>query len=128
MSSVMPKFGPGAELDDFRATRRSGPRRIAWGAAALAALALLLVIVNILLGLLNQSLRAGVQHRAAFLTQTAALGRIDDQLIVAIASKAAASHDPALDALLKRAGVTYRINPKATTVARKAVAPKAGTP
>ncbi len=113
MSSVMPKFGPGAELDDAPGSRWIGAGIMAWVAAALAGLVLLLVIANILLGLWDRSSQVGVQHRAAFLTQTVSLGRIDDQLIIAIATEAAASHDPALDALLKRASVSYRIDHKA---------------
>jgi hypothetical protein len=110
MSTTLPQFSPGAELDRAVTSRPNRLDRMRWCCIALAGIGLILVITNIALGLLNQGLQTAVQRRQAFIAQTAPIGRIDNALIVAIASKAAADHDAKLNATLKQAGVTYRIN------------------
>lgn len=113
MSVILPQFAQGAELDKAKVAQRRGYRWLGWVGVGLAALGLALVIGNVGLGAADGGLRTAVQRRQVFIAQTAALGRIDNALIIATARRAASGHDAALNAILKRAGVTYRVTPPA---------------
>ena len=82
-----------------------------WVAAWLAGAAVLLVVVNCGLELMDAAARADVGRRQAFIAQTAEIGRIDNALIRALALQAAGHHDAKIAALLKRAGITYQLHP-----------------
>jgi hypothetical protein len=80
-------------------------------AGALAALVLLLVLVNIVLDLANAGVQADVNRRQSFINQNAAVMNIDNALVRALATAAATNKDTQIDDALKRAGVTYTLNP-----------------
>jgi ribosomal protein L12E/L44/L45/RPP1/RPP2 len=80
-------------------------------AGALAALALLLVLVNIALELTNGGEQAKVNQRQVFINQNAAVMNVDNALIRALATAAVTNKDAQIDDVLKRAGVTYTQTP-----------------
>jgi hypothetical protein len=80
-------------------------------AGKLAALALLLVLLNMALELANAGTKAEVNRRQAFIQQNAEVLNIDNALIRAPAMAAAANKDTQIDDALKRAGVTYTLTP-----------------
>jgi hypothetical protein len=93
-------------------------------AGALAALALLLVLVNIALELGNAGTQAEVNRRQAFIQQNAEVMNVDNALIRALATAAAANKDTRIDDALKRAGVTYTLTPPAQAAAAPSVPAK----
>jgi hypothetical protein len=78
-------------------------------AGALAALALLLVLVNIVLELANGGTQAEVNQRQAYINQNAAVMNVDNALIRALANAAVSHKDAQIEDALKRASVTYTL-------------------
>jgi hypothetical protein len=72
---------------------------------ALAALVLLLVVVNILLSLGNQSLRAEVSERQQFITQSIQLESLHREIVTVLATVALKSKDDQLKNLLAAQGI-----------------------
>jgi hypothetical protein len=72
----------------------------------LAALMLLLVLVNILLGFGNQSLRAEVGERQQFITQTLQLEALQREIVTVLATVALKTKDEPLKSLLASQGVS----------------------
>lgn len=98
------------------------PSRLSSAAAWIAAAGALLVVVNIAFELIDTNAQAEVNRRQAFITQTAAVDRIDNTLIRALAELAATRHDKEIAALLQRAGITYQLHPAAAATASPATA------
>ncbi|MEA2658914.1 MAG: hypothetical protein QOF64_1510 [Candidatus Binatota bacterium] len=71
----------------------------------LSALVLLLVIVNMVLALGNQSIQAEVSERQQMLTQTMQLENLNRQLIGVMANLALKTNDEQLKKLLAESGV-----------------------
>ena len=74
-------------------------------ATVLAAVSILLVLVNAGLVLRNQSMQAHVQQRQQAINQAATLARIQQALIQALAITAVRNKDDAVMALLERHGI-----------------------
>jgi hypothetical protein len=73
----------------------------------LAALVLLLVVVNILLSLGNQSLRAEVSERQQFITQSIQLESLHREIVTVLATVALKSKDDQLKNLLAAQGIGF---------------------
>ena len=71
----------------------------------LSALVLLVVIVNILMALGNQSIQAEVSERQQMLTQTIQLETLNRQLIGVLANMALKTNDEQLKKLLAESGI-----------------------
>lgn len=84
-----------------------------WVATALGGLTLVLVIVNGVLFLGNQSRQAEVSARQRFIEQSVEMSRINDQLIHALAKQAIVNHDNRLLDLLGQNGINVSTNPAA---------------
>ena len=97
-------------------------------AGSLAAVALLLVVVNIWLELADGGMQAEVNQRQAFINQNAAVISVDNALIRALATAAASNKDAQIDDALKRAGVTYMLNSPPTQAATPPAAQAAPAP
>jgi hypothetical protein len=77
----------------------------------LAALMLVLVLVNILLGFGNQSLRAEVGERQQFITQSLQLEGLQREIITVLATVALKTKDEPLKSLLASQGISLDPTP-----------------
>jgi len=71
----------------------------------LSVLILLLVIVNIVIGLGNQSIQAEIGERQQMIAQTIQLENLNRQLITVLANLALKTNDEALKKLLAESGI-----------------------
>jgi cell division protein FtsL len=71
----------------------------------LASLILVLVIINIILGLGNQSIQAEVSERQQIIAQTLQLETLNRQLIGVLANMAIKTNDEALKKILADSGI-----------------------
>src|SRR5947199_10372947 len=78
----------------------------------LAALTLILVAVNILLSLGNQSLRVDVSQRQQFIAQSMQLEGLHQEIVTALASIAVRNNDEQLKGLLASQGINLGANPE----------------
>jgi hypothetical protein len=81
---------------------------------SLAVLVLLLVTVNILIGLGNQSIQAEVGERQQMIAQTMQLENLNRQLITVLANLALKTNDEQLKKLLAESGINLSAGPEAT--------------
>jgi len=79
----------------------------------LAGLLLVLVLVNVLLSLGNQSLRVEVGERQQFITQTIQLEGLHREIVAALASSAVKNNDEQLKSLLASQGISLVGDPRA---------------
>ena len=79
----------------------------------LAVLALVLVVVNIMLSLGNQSAQAEVTERQQFIAQSIQLEQLNRQVVAALANMAMKSNDEKLKNLLASSGVNIGPAPAA---------------
>jgi len=77
----------------------------------LAALTLILVAVNILLSLGNESLRVDVSQRQQFIAQSMQLEGLHREIVTALASIAVRNNDEQLKGLLASQGINLGANP-----------------
>jgi hypothetical protein len=77
----------------------------------LAALMLVLVLVNIVLSLGNQSLRAEVNERQQFIAQSIQLEGLHREIITALATVALKTNDEQLKSLLVSQGISFNPSP-----------------
>ncbi len=75
--------------------------------AALAVVMLIFVLVNILLSLGNQSLRAEVNERQQFLTQSIQLEGLHREIITVLATVALKTKNDQLKSLLASQGINF---------------------
>src|SRR6266850_699233 len=75
--------------------------------AALGVLMIVLVLVNILLSLGNQSLRAEVNERQQFLTQSIQLEGLHREIITVLATVALKTNNDQLKSLLASQGINF---------------------
>jgi len=78
----------------------------------LAVLILLLVLVNILIGLGNQSLQAEVGERQQVIAQTLQLESLNRQLITVLVNLALKTNDEQLKKLLAESGINLSMGPE----------------
>ena len=78
---------------------------------ALAVLMLVLVVVNILLSLGNQSLRAEVSERQQFITQSIQLESLHREIVTVLATGALKTNDQQLKSLLASQGISFDPTP-----------------
>jgi hypothetical protein len=82
-----------------------------WVMTSLAGISVLLVIVNGVIFLTDQSAQAEVNQRQQFINQSAQLGRVQEGLVRALALSAANNKDDQLRDLLAQFNISYTINP-----------------
>ncbi|MBK6721019.1 MAG: hypothetical protein IPG62_14355 [Sphingomonadales bacterium] len=102
-------------------TERPSASKPDWKPNALALLALVLALANMLQAYLNRGLQAEVLDGQAQLAKAQTLANVDNSLIQLLAKSAAENDDKALRDLLARNGVTF----KANAAAQKAPEPTA---
>ncbi|HWP24207.1 MAG TPA: hypothetical protein VNM15_08550 [Candidatus Binatia bacterium] len=85
----------------------------------LASLILLLVLVNILIGLGNQSIQAEVGERQQMIAQTIQLEALNRQLITVLVNLAFKTNDEQLKKLLAESGVNLSMISEAAPPAKK---------
>jgi hypothetical protein len=85
----------------------------------LSVLVLLLVIVNILIGLGNQSIQAEVGERQQMIAQTIQLENLNRQLITVLANLALKTNDEQLKKLLAESGINLSAEPEPVSPAKK---------
>ena len=73
----------------------------------LAALILVLVVVDVLLGFANQSLRLEVSERQQFIAQSMQLEGLHREIITTLATVALKTDDPKLKDLLASHGISF---------------------
>jgi predicted Holliday junction resolvase-like endonuclease len=78
----------------------------------LAALMLVLVLVNILLGFGNQSLRTEVAERQQFITQSLQLEALQREIVTVLATVALKTKDEPLKSLLASQGISLDPTPQ----------------
>ena len=76
-----------------------------WVSTILSSLILLLVVINIFIGLGNQSIQSEVGERQQVIAQTFQLQTLNGQLINVIANLALKTNDEALKKVLAAAGI-----------------------
>ncbi|MBV8653849.1 MAG: hypothetical protein JO255_20490 [Alphaproteobacteria bacterium] len=86
-----------------------------WVMTSLAGLSVVLVVVNGVIFLTDQSAQAEVNQRQQFINQSAQLGRVQEGLIRALALSAANNKDDQLRDLLAQFNISYTINPPPAT-------------
>jgi hypothetical protein len=79
----------------------------------LSVLILLLVLVNILIGLGNQSLQAEVGERQQIIAQTMQLEALNRQLITVLVNLAMKTNDEQLKKVLAESGINLSMGPEA---------------
>jgi predicted Holliday junction resolvase-like endonuclease len=79
----------------------------------LSVLILLLVLVNILIGLGNQSLQAEVGERQQVIAQTMQLEALNRQLITVLVNLAMKTNDEQLKKVLAESGINLSMGPEA---------------
>ena len=84
----------------------------------LSVLVLLLVLVNIFIGIGNQSLQAEVSERQQLISQTMQLEALNRQLINVLANLALKTNDQALMGVLAAAGINLQAPPEAKPPAK----------
>ena len=77
----------------------------------LAALILVLVVVDVLLGFGNQSLRLEVSERQQFIAQSMQLEGLHREIITTLATVALKTNDEKLKALLASQGISFGAEP-----------------
>jgi hypothetical protein len=77
----------------------------------LAALILVLVFVDILLGLGNQSLRVEVSERQQFIAQSMQLEGLHREIVTTLATVALKTNDDKLKGLLASQGISFGADP-----------------
>lgn len=90
-----------------------------WLMTSLAGISVVLVVVNGIIFLVNQSAQAEINQRQQFINQSAQLGRVQEGLVRALAQSAANNKDDQLRDLLAQYGVTYTVNPSPAAPAAK---------
>ncbi len=80
-----------------------------WTLNALAGVALVLVIANVVLSREVMALRDDVSARQQYINQTVRLSRVNVQLIQALANAAARTGDTDLRALLAAHGISFTV-------------------
>jgi hypothetical protein len=99
-----------------------------WATTALAAVSVVLVVIDGTLFLGNQARQAEVNQRQLFINQSAQLGRLQEALIRSLAASAVNKGDDQLRDLLAQHGISYTVNPTPTGTANPtAPAPAAAT-
>jgi hypothetical protein len=88
-------------------TRKTRISLTAW-----SALILLLVIVNIIIGLGNQSIQAELAERQQEITQTIQLETLNRQLIAVLANMALKTNDAELKKILAESGINLDAAPE----------------
>lgn len=88
-------------------------------ATACAALILLLVVVNIVIALGNQSIQAEVAERQQEIAQTIQLENLNRQLITVLANMALKTNDERLKKLLAETGINLEAAPETGAPAKK---------
>jgi predicted Holliday junction resolvase-like endonuclease len=78
----------------------------------LAVLVLLLVLINILIGLGNQSLQAEVGERQQVIAQTMQLEALNRQLITVLVNLAMKTNDEQLKKVLAESGINLSMGPE----------------
>jgi hypothetical protein len=78
----------------------------------LAAVALVLVVVNVMLALGNQSVQADLNERQQFIAQSIQLEQLNRQVVAVLANMAMKSNDEQLKNLLAASGVGVAPNPE----------------
>ena len=81
----------------------------------LAVLALVLVVVNVLLALGNQSVQADVNERQQFIAQSIQLEQLNRQVVAVLANMAMKGNDEQLKNLLASSGVGLAPNPESAS-------------
>lgn len=84
----------------------------------LSVLVLLLVLVNIFIGIGNQSLQAEVSERQQLISQTMQLEALNRQVINVLANLALKTNDQALMGVLAAAGINLQAPPEAKPPAK----------
>src|SRR5258708_22536046 len=84
-------------------------RPVFWIMTSLAGISVVLVIVNGVIFLTNQSAQAEVNQRQQFINQSAQLGRVQEVLVRALATSAANNKDDQLRDLLSQHGVSFTV-------------------
>ena len=84
----------------------------------LSVLVLLLVLVNIFIGIGNQSIRSDVGERQQVIAQTMQLEALNRQLINVLANLAMKSNDEALMGVLAAAGINLQAGPQTKPAAK----------
>ena len=101
-------------------------RNVLLGLSAVFALA---VLANLTMVGLNRSTQADLAERAQFIQQSAALERLNQEIIRALAELAVRNQDKDVTSLLHANGVTFTVNapaPAAATAPAPAAAPAKG--
>lgn len=78
----------------------------------LAVVALVLVVVNVMLALGNQSVQADVNERQQFIAQSIQLEQLNRQVVTVLANMAMKGNDEQLKNLLASSGVGLAPNPE----------------
>ena len=81
-----------------------------WLLTGIAAVTLVLALFDLVMTSRVRELQADVAQRQQYLNQSAALGRLNAQIIQNLARLSAQSNDEAIRALLAKNGVTFKIN------------------
>ena len=81
----------------------------------LAVAALVLVVVNVLLALGNQSVQADVNERQQFIAQSIQLEQLNRQVVAVLANMAMKGNDEQLKNLLASSGVGLAPNPESAS-------------
>jgi Tfp pilus assembly protein PilN len=84
-----------------------------WTLTGVAALTLLLVLVNIGFFIVNRSIQTEVNTRQQFISQTVPLERLNREIVNALANLAVRNNDEQLKQLLDAHGIRVTVNPPA---------------
>lgn len=110
-------------LPPLRTERAPNPQRVVQGATLLAGVSLVLVIVNIVLASLNQTMQENVNRRQQVLVQAAQLSSVATILQRAMVTQAEQG-DEKIQAVLKRADITFKAPASASSPTPAAPASK----
>ena len=99
-----------------------------WAVTGLAGTCLALAAANTALSSMNRGLQGDIGVRQQFVQQSVQLEGLYREIIRALAELGARNNDQAVQALLKRHGITYTVNPPAGGAAGEATGTRKARP
>jgi hypothetical protein len=95
--------------------RLGGADRATWLVTLVAAVALMLVLINIVAERSLRARQSEVATRQAYIEESRVLSKLNEQIIQMLASLAAENNDESIRSMLLGHGVTYSVKPPSSS-------------
>jgi hypothetical protein len=95
----------------------SSPSLVVRAATAVGAIALVLMVCNLVLFFRNEALQADVNQRQQYINEGATIARVNEGLVRELMTSAETNNDQALRDVLHQQGINYTVTPNAASAA-----------